>query len=132
MAQVFAPELLAGGCCLALLLPLTMLLGALAAVLLPSFLRCAQRYLHGLLRQGVLLLEFVQRVLYYCKIYQQSDQDIIFGQISKSSSFSFLFGLFRCPTQSLLNCFHQDSVSITHKMIRQRQLCFVWLVCSGR
>ena len=46
--------------------------------------------------------------------------------------FSFLFGLFRCPTQSLLNCLHQDSVSITHKMIRQLQLCLVWLVCSGR
>jgi len=52
-------------CCLALLLPLTMLLGVLAAVLLPSFLRCVQlRYLHGLLRQEALLLEFVQRVPY--------------------------------------------------------------------
>ena len=49
------------GCCLALLLPLTMLLGVLAAVLLPSFLRCVQlRYLHGLLGQEALLLEFVQ------------------------------------------------------------------------
>ena len=55
------------GCCLALLLPLTMLLGVLAAVLLPSFLRCVQlRNLHGLLRQEALLLEFVQCVPYYC------------------------------------------------------------------
>ena len=46
--------------------------------------------------------------------------------------FSFLFGLFRCLIHSLLNCLHQDSVSITHKMIRQLQLCLVWLVCSGR
>jgi hypothetical protein len=52
---------------LALLLPLTMLLGVLAAVLLPSFLRCVQlRHLHGLLRQEALLLEFVQCVPYYC------------------------------------------------------------------
>ena len=59
------------GCCLALLLPLTMLLGVLAAVLLPSFLRCVQlRYLHGLLRQEALLLEFVQRVPYYCMIIE--------------------------------------------------------------
>ena len=55
------------GCCLATLLPLTTLLGVLAAVLLPSFLRCAQlRHVHGLLRQEVLLLEFVQRVPYCC------------------------------------------------------------------
>ena len=59
------------GCCLALLLPLAMLLGVLAAVLLPSFLRCVQlRYLHGLLRQEALLLEFVQRVPYYCMIIE--------------------------------------------------------------
>ena len=59
------------GCCLALLLPLTMLLGVLAAVLLPSFLRCVQlRYLHGLLGQEALLLEFVQRVPYYCMIIE--------------------------------------------------------------
>ena len=39
------------GCWLALLLPLTTLLGVLAAVLLPSFLRCVQlKHLHGLLR----------------------------------------------------------------------------------
>ena len=55
------------GCCLATLLPLTTLLGVLAAVLLPSFLRCVQlRHVHGLLRQEVLLLEFVQRVPYCC------------------------------------------------------------------
>ena len=54
-------------CCLATLLPLTTLLGVLAAVLLPSFLRCVQlRHVHGLLRQEVLLLEFVQRVPYCC------------------------------------------------------------------
>ena len=59
------------GCCLALLLPLTMLLGVLAAVLLPSFLRCVQlRYLHGLLGQEALLLEFAQRVPYYCMIIE--------------------------------------------------------------
>ncbi|CAL1160302.1 unnamed protein product, partial [Cladocopium goreaui] len=53
------------GCWLALLLPLTTLLGVLAAVLLPSFLRCVQlKHLHGLLRREVLLLEFVQRVLF--------------------------------------------------------------------
>ena len=78
------------GCCLALLLPLTMLLGVLAAVLLPSFLRCVQRYLHGLLRHGVLLLEFVQRVPYYCKIYQQSNDDIILLGRSQELFF-FLF-----------------------------------------
>ena len=55
------------GCCLATLLPLTTLLGVLAAVLLPSFLRCVQlKHLHGLLRREVLLLEFVQRAPYYC------------------------------------------------------------------
>jgi len=55
------------GCWLALLLPLTTLLGVLAAVLLPSFLRCVQlKHLHGLLRREVLLLEFVQRAPYYC------------------------------------------------------------------
>ena len=53
------------GCCLATLLPLTTLLGVLAAVLLPSFLRCVQlRHVPDLLRQEVLLLEFVQRVPY--------------------------------------------------------------------
>ena len=47
--------------------PLTTLLGVLAAVLLPSFLRCVQlKHLHGLLRREVLLLEFVQRAPYYC------------------------------------------------------------------
>ena len=62
------------GCCLALLLPLTMLLGVLAAVLLPSFLRCVQlRYLHGLLGQEALLLEFVQRVPYYCMIIENQN-----------------------------------------------------------
>ena len=46
------------GCCLATLLPLTTLLGVLAAVLLPSFLRFVQlRHVRGLLRQEVLLLE---------------------------------------------------------------------------
>lgn len=55
------------GCCLATLLPLTTLLGVLAAVLLPSFLRCVQlRHVHGLLQQEALLLEFVQRVPYCC------------------------------------------------------------------
>jgi hypothetical protein len=55
------------GCCLAMLLPLTTLLGVIAAVLLPSFPRCVQlRHVHGLLRQEMLLLEFVQRVPYYC------------------------------------------------------------------
>ena len=55
------------GCCLAMLLPLTTLLGVLAAVLLPSFLRCVSlRHVHGLLRQEALLLEFVQRVPYCC------------------------------------------------------------------
>ena len=42
--------------------------------------------------------------------------------------FSFLFVLFRYPTQSLLKCLRQDAVSLTHKMIRQLQLCLVWLV----
>ena len=57
-------------CCM----PLTMLLGVLAAVLLPSFLRCVQlRYLHGLLGQEALLLEFVQRVPYYCMIIENPD-----------------------------------------------------------
>ena len=64
----------------------------------------------------------------------QSDDDMILLWTDQQEPFlfSFLFGLFRCPTQSLLNCLHQASVSITHKMIRQLQLCLVWLVCSGR
>lgn len=38
---------LAFGCCLAVLLPVSMLLGVAAAVLLPSFLRCIQlRHFH--------------------------------------------------------------------------------------
>ena len=63
----------------------------------------------------------------------QSDDDMFFSDRSARDVITFfLFGLLRCPTQSSLNCLHQDSVSITYKMIRQLQLCLVWLVCSGR
>ena len=48
----------AAGICLVLVLPLTTLVGVFAAVLLPSFLRCAQlEHVHEML-----LLEFVQCV----------------------------------------------------------------------
>ena len=60
----------AAGICLALVLPRTTLVGVFAAVLLPSFLhflRCVQlEHVHELLWQQTLLLEFVQRVPYYC------------------------------------------------------------------
>ena len=64
------------GCCFAMLLPLSTLLGVLAAVLLPSFLRCVQlRHVRGLLRQEALLLEFVQRVP-YCSVGIENRMDI--------------------------------------------------------
>ena len=77
------------GCCLATLLPLSMFLGVLAAVLLPSFLRCVQlRHLHGLLRQEVLLLEFVQRVPYCCvgigAADMEADEAIIYFHIGRT------------------------------------------------
>ena len=53
------------GCCLAVLLPLSTLLGVIAAVLLPTFLRCAQLgHFFCLLQPEMFMLEFVQRVTY--------------------------------------------------------------------
>ena len=65
--------LAACGCCLAVLLLLSTLLGVIAAVLLPSVLRCAQLgHWLCLLQPEMFMLEFVQRLPYYCIGFENS------------------------------------------------------------
>ena len=66
--------LVLSGCCLAALLPLAMLLGAVATVLIPSVLRCLQlEHVPGALQPKMLLDHFVRVTPYYCTTFENDD-----------------------------------------------------------
>ena len=66
--------LVLSGCCLAALLPLAMLLGAVATVLIPSVLRCLQlEHVPGALQPKMLLGHFVRVTPYYCTTFENDD-----------------------------------------------------------
>ena len=70
--------LMASACGMAVLLPLSTLLGAAAAVLLPSLLRCAQlKHVPDGLQPKTLLMHFTKEVPYFAVATQNNDTLVV-------------------------------------------------------